>query len=450
MTFFEKSCIIALGWFAGHKAYSLLGKNLRRSQRISASRNINKLTKNLLIYWKLQDMFTNDLLELHKMNFGLKNILLIVGIAVTDAFGQSPNRAKELQSDGSDWWMIALFILVSCLAFSIYYRYKTKTTEVEAATPYKRISYSNTKQRNGNSTADRGVEWLKKNQTGSGNQENASSSRSKNGSRKPNRFSAPNSATVENIDEVSTVLPIYSFLKVKATTKYNPLPVSDDPALLSAIEQVREEFEEDEEIRSLAVRILAAFKTSNSIDALAQVALYDLSANQRSVAVTTLSEFDHESVFETILLACADPTREVRAAAARALFHLTFDRAEAWARIANLGQQGRMVQMARAAIEADLVERSFERLVHRDRKYAYEAFALVTMLIRASEMDVVTEFLQKTGDAKLRRAILHTIKVSKNKQALEGLKSVLKKKNLSPDLQEDVDKTIEEMGFVTV
>jgi flavodoxin len=106
--------------------------------------------------------------------------------------------------------------------------------------------------------------------------------------------------------------------------------------------------------------------------------------------------------------------------------------------------------MARAAIEADLVERSFDRLVHRDRKYAYEAFALVTLLIRAGETEVVAEHLQKTTDSKVRRAILHTIKVSKNKHGLEALKSILAKKNLSPELQEDVDKTIEEMGFVTV
>ena len=145
---------------------------------------------------------------------------------------------------------------------------------------------------------------------------------------------------------------------------------------MSAVEQTHEEFEEDEEIRELSVRILAAFKTRNSVEALSEVALYDLSSNLRSKAVTILSEFDHESVFETVLLACADPTREVKAAAARSLFRLSFDRANAWTRIADSDEEGRMRQIARAAIEADLVNRTLERLVHEDHKIAQRLLRL--------------------------------------------------------------------------
>ncbi len=340
-----------------------------------------------------------------------------------------------------------MFILVGCLAVAIYYRFKTKDSEVPAAAPYKRTSFPNESQKP--STSDRNVRSLAKDRNGFSNSERSTFAGTARSKKSPDGVDLPNATSSEKNEQGTASLPIFSFAKIKQTESYEPLPFSEEPALLSAIEQVREEFEEDEEIRALAVRILAAFKTSNSVEALSQVALYDLSSNQRSVAVTTLSEFDHESVFETILLACADPTREVRASAARALFHLTFDRAEAWARMANLKQKGRMVQMARAAIEADLVERSFERLVHRDRKYAYEAFALVTLLIRAGETEVVTEFLQKTTESSVRKAILHTIKISKNKHAIGGLKALLSKKNLTPELQEDVDKTIEEMGFVT-
>ncbi|MEO6051318.1 MAG: hypothetical protein ABIP78_08305 [Pyrinomonadaceae bacterium] len=74
---------------------------------------------------------------------------------------------------------------------------------------------------------------------------------------------------------------------------------------------------------------MTAFRTRNSVEALSQIALYDLSSNLRSKAVATLTDFDHESVFEAILLACADPTREVRAASARGVFRLNFDRADA-------------------------------------------------------------------------------------------------------------------------
>ena len=151
-------------------------------------------------------------------------------------------------------------------------------------------------------------------------------------------------------------LPIAGFSKIEPASLYSPLSISNDDALMSAVEQTQDEYEEDEQVRELAVRILARFKTRNSVEALSQVALYDLSSNLRSKAVSILADFDHESVFETILLCCADPTREVRAAAARGLFRLSFDRADAWSRIAETEDEFRMRQAARAATEADLVD----------------------------------------------------------------------------------------------
>lgn len=71
----------------------------------------------------------------------------------------------------------------------------------------------------------------------------------------------------------------------------------------------------------------------------------DLSSNLASKAVATLTDFDHESVFEAILLACADPTREVRAAAARGLFRLNFDRADAWKRIIESNDEFRIATL---------------------------------------------------------------------------------------------------------
>ncbi len=394
-------------------------------------------------------MIKKEYLEFRKVKFGLVNLALYSIIATIDIVAQSPISGQNIQSEGFNWWTIILFMLVGCLSIAIFFRFKTKNAEELSGNSYKTGSFSDNKNGKGSASDDKDLEWLRKNRKMPEKTDLQKNSKLNKERLNQNGAKKPHSLAIENTDEVSTVLPIFSFLKLKPTKPFDALPVSNDEALMDAIEQVHEEFEEDEEIRALAVRILAAFRTSNSVEALSQVALYDLSSNLRSTAVTTLSEFDHESVFETILLACADPTREVRAAAARALFHLTFNRADAWVRIANLDDNGKMVQMTRAAIEADLVERSFERLIHNDRKYSYEAFALVILLIRSGEMEIILDFLKKSSDSKLRRAILHTIKVSKEKQGLDGLISLLKQKDLFPELQEDVDKTIEEMGFVT-
>jgi HEAT repeat protein len=229
---------------------------------------------------------------------------------------------------------------------------------------------------------------------------------------------------------------------------FEQLPISNDEALMSAIEQTQDEFEEDEEIRDLAVRILARFKTKNSVEALSQVALYDLSSALRSKAVGVLSDFDHESVFEILLLACADPTREVRAAAARGLFRLSFDRSDCWMRIAESDDEYRMRHGARAAIAGDLVERSFDRLVHDDRKTVYEVFALIVLLIKSGETTEVFNALENHRNPNVRKGILHIIKVTKEHNALDGLYNLLESENLSPEMREEIDKLVEEIGLV--
>jgi hypothetical protein len=243
-------------------------------------------------------------------------------------------------------------------------------------------------------------------------------------------------------------LPINSFSQLAPAKNYQPLPISEDPALLNAIEQANEEFEEDEAFRDLAIRILAAFRSRNSVDALSQIALYDLSANLRSKAVTTLADFDHESVFETILLACADPTREVRAAAARGLFRLNFDRAHAWKRIIEANDEYRMSSAARAAIESGIVVKSLDRLVHEDLKIAYEAFALVSLLICAGETAEIFDALRNHKDERVKYALLHVLKVNRDERTLLPLNQLRAERSWPSDIADRMRETIN--SFETV
>ena len=196
------------------------------------------------------------------------------------------------------------------------------------------------------------------------------------------------------------------------------------------------------------MRVLAKFKNKNSAETITQMALYDLSANLRSTAVSALADFDHESVFEGILLACADPTREVRAAAARSLFRLSFDRSEAWTRIAECEDDFRIVQAARAAIESDLVEKSIDRLVHEDEKYAYEAFALVALLIRAGETKEVFDVIQNSRDKSVKLAMLHVLKVVRDERMLPGVYSYIEQNSLPEDLSNAANEVIKSMELV--
>lgn len=231
-------------------------------------------------------------------------------------------------------------------------------------------------------------------------------------------------------------LPIHSISGLRPAQEFDPLPISDDESLLDAIEQSRDESETDDEVRFLALRVLAAFRNRNAVDAISQIALYDLRPGLRAKAVTELANIDHESVFETILLACADPAKEVRAAAARGLFQLTFDRTDAWHRIAESGDELRMRQSARAAIEAGLVKNSFERLVHDDPKIVYEAFALSALLIKAGETAPIFDAIRNHPDDNVKLALLQVLRAAKDESVVPGLRQLLAMDSLNGEVRE--------------
>lgn len=380
-------------------------------------------------------------------------IIFSLVILTSNSFAQVRMVVPEQQQAESEdftWWYAMVFLLSAGLVGALIWFRKDKKAKQEQA----EINKTQKKKRRGSDEdaldLDSELEWYRK------NKKIVNKKSARNMSRKV-KAGEINSKAKANIAETFerkleklkfSQLPISRFDRVEMARPFEPLPISNDDALMSAIEQTHDEFEEDESVRDLAVRILARFKTRNSVEALSQVALYDLSSALRSKAIGILSDFDHESVFETLLLACADPTREVKAAAARGLFRLSFDRADCWMRITESGDEYRMRHAARAAIAGDLVERSLDRLVHEDRKIAYEVFALVNLLLKSGETEEVFNALENHRDPNVRKGIMHVIKVTKEHNALDGLYNLLEKIDLSEEMRAEIDQLVEEIGLV--
>ncbi|HXG84015.1 MAG TPA: HEAT repeat domain-containing protein [Pyrinomonadaceae bacterium] len=383
---------------------------------------------------------------IYSSKFRLLSFLSLFITAAIDIKAQMPADAVEEATEDFTWWYVSLLFLTLCLVGAVTWVIKNKKeAKAAAGKKGKTAKFDNNENEIDALDANKELEWLRKNHNLITKNGGNSTIKVKNNSPAGKAANAP---VAEKAGEEKP-LPVFSFERLELARPFSPLPISNDEALISAIEQTYDEFEEDEEVRDIALRILTAFRTRNSVEALSQIALYDLSSTLRSKAVTILSEFNHESVFEPILQATADPTREVRAAAARALSKLTIDRSDAWTRIFETEEEGRMRQVARAATESGFVEMSFERLVHPDEKYSYEAFTLMALLIKAGETEEIFRTLETHKNMNVRRAILHVIKITKNQKALDGLYSILEKKTLPLELQEEVDKTIEEIGFVT-
>lgn len=385
------------------------------------------------------------------MSSFLKSILCTASTALllfASVAAQSTSAGND--SAGSGWgYSVLLIVVIVGAAVGFFAIRRAQAAAASESTANKNDSYAEYRYELDGADLDMELEWLRK-----------SKKPKSNGSAKPKPAKAApvssgpfrgatgavdldTKAFQERMRKLQYAsLPINSFLRLGRARDFEPLDISDDPSLLTAIEQANEENEEDEAVRDVAVKVLAAFRTRNSVEALAQIALYDLSSNLRSKAVATLTDFDHPSVFETILLACADPTREVRAAAARGLFRLSFDRGDAWKRIIESGDEYRMRQACRAAIESGIAIRSFDRLVHEELKVAGEAFAQAALMIVAQEVDEVVKAIRQHADERVRFALLHVIKVTGDARMRAFLDEMMADRSLSPELAGKIKETL--------
>lgn len=401
-----------------------------------------------------------------RVSFQVVGIFFLITITLTELAAQMPPVKAPLApaqpEEDYTWWYISLFVLFLALAGAVMWQLKTKKAEREATGEIKKkekaMSEDNAWDANA-VDADKEMEWYRRHKKTvekkpkrktnlADNLPQTNKVLSRGGANK-DELEFSEKEFKEKLQSLQfNQLPIFKFQKLELARPFAPLSISNDDALMSAIEQTQDEYEEDEEIRDLAVRILTRFKTRNSVEALTQVALYDISSNLRSKAVSVLADFDHESVFEAILLCCADPTREVRAAAARGLFRLSFDRADAWTRIAETNDEFKMRQAALAAKEADLVKRSFDRLMHQDQKIAYEAVTLLSLMIRAGETEEIFKAIEKHSDSNVSLALLHVIGLTKEEETLSTLYSMLEKNTLPKDVKDKIDQVIQSFEMI--
>lgn len=394
--------------------------------------------------------------------FGLVGVLWLLPVA---AFAQMapvkvPAAVPPQPVEDNTWWYVTLLLLGVALIGAIMWMLRQKKAAKAAGPKNDKIIAEDSAWDSNSVDADKEMEWFRRHKktvgrSGSRGKKNLAENLPKTG-KIFNRVPQADDSMLEFSEQEFkqklqnlqfSQLPIFKFSKLEAAGPFAPLAISNDDALMSAIEQTHDEYEEDEEVRDLAVRILTRFKTRNSIEALSQVALYDISSNVRSKAVSILADFDHESVFETILLCCADPTREVRAAAARGLFRLSFDRSDAWTRIAETGDEFRMRQAALAAREADLVKRSFDRLVHQDTKIAYEAVTLLALLIKAGETEEIFSAIETHPEDNVKLALVHVIGLAQVDSTIEGLYRLLERE-ISKELKDKIDRTIESFAMI--
>ncbi len=175
----------------------------------------------------------------------------------------------------------------------------------------------------------------------------------------------------------------------------------EDHTLAEALERLSSV---DVEARTHAAQQLAQFQVQRAVDALAALATTDEDATVRATAITSLGIIGHESVFASVLIGMADEAREVRAAAARALSRLGFDRADAYVRVMEQSDGEQLRLLAQACTKAGLTAKALDRLASEDRRQAYEAFSLLSLVLKSGELEVIYAAVEQSGELSVRLA----------------------------------------------
>ena len=201
--------------------------------------------------------------------------------------------------------------------------------------------------------------------------------------------------------------------------KYAELPDwIEDETLQFALERFESA---DVESRVHSAQQLAQFQVRRAVEALAAMSLHDAESAVRSAAVTSLGLINHESVFAPVIVALADDAREVRAAAARALSRLSFDRADAYVRVIESSDESVLCDVARACVKAGLASQAFSRLASEDRRQAYESFSLLSLCAKAGEVQPILDTVECHRDIEVRMACVSLLALSYEPELSERL-----------------------------
>lgn len=209
-------------------------------------------------------------------------------------------------------------------------------------------------------------------------------------------------------------------LEPAATFEDLPDSVTDE-RLAQALEQIQSE---DLTERSDAIKMLGQFSVRTSVMALARVARLDSEASLKALAISSLAFINHESVFPAILIAMADESREVRAAAARSLSRLSFDRADAYIRVTETDDAQTLADVAEACIKAGIATQGIDKVSSGDHQ-AYESMSVVSLLIKANRFEPLLDAVTNHSDMDVRLVVIHILGLAGRPQVAESLRALL-------------------------
>ena len=224
--------------------------------------------------------------------------------------------------------------------------------------------------------------------------------------------------------------------QIEPSASYRELPASSDDA--NMVDSLSLLQSSDMGARISAAQSLALYRVQRVVTALRELTLSEAEPAVRATAIASLGAIDHESVFSAVLVALADEARDVRAAAARAVSRLSFNRADAYARVVEVSDEQELTDVAQACIKTGLASQALDRLTSDDRRQAYESFTLLTLLVKAGECQPILDVIEKHADVGVCRSVLQILSATDKPEVFMQLRQLADRNGMPNQLRTEL------------
>lgn len=223
------------------------------------------------------------------------------------------------------------------------------------------------------------------------------------------------------------------FTKLEPAAAVEDLPAdSDDEGLAEGLSGIQSQ---DPGERLDAAKNLARYQVGSSVSALTSLARLDAESTVRAQAISSLASINHESVFPAVLIGMADESREVRAAAARSLTHLSFDRTDAYIRVLETNDEELLRDVARACIQAGIVSQGIDRLASGDQRQSYETFSIISLLAKAKLTEPILDAVINHSNMDIRLAAVRLLTNTGEPEVFEQLRELAVRDGMGEELR---------------
>ena len=156
---------------------------------------------------------------------------------------------------------------------------------------------------------------------------------------------------------------------------------------------------------------------------------------ERAAAITELSHVDSDEAFQQICTAFDDDAKEVRSAAARALYDLREDRADSFTRALREATPERRRQIGSSLSTSGIASEAISQLTGESREKTYEAFSLLFLMAKAGEVQPLIRAIEGHPNNEVRLAVVKLLALSGQKEVLPAFRRLAVRGSLPTEVR---------------